>query len=619
MNGYMGKLLRVNLTTGQVAAEALQPQMVRDYIGGTGLGVRIAYDEIPPQTDPFSRDAKLIFMTGPVTGTILGTAGRFQVVYKSPLTGILCDSSSSGFWGAELKHAGFDGLIIEGESKKPVYLSINNGQAELKPAEHLWGLNTYGTQEKLLEETSDSKARILCIGPAGEKEVLFACMINDDGRAAARGGNGAVMGRKKLKAIVVRGTLPIELARPEEFKRAALGMNKLNAKAPNLEMLRTVGTPGVMARWPLSAIPTKNWAMGSYEELCNSLSGDTMKETIIAHHPTSCYYCPIHCSRWVKIETEAYRMDGPGPEYESLGALGSLCLVDNLEAVSYAGHLCNLYGLDTISCGATIAFAMECYEKGLLTQVDTQGIDLIWGNADALIQVVEAIGSKEGIGELLGQGTRKASVEIGSNSDDWAVQVKGLELPMHDPRVFYAWAATYATSPRGGCHLHGQSALYEHKENPLPEWGLTGYYPRNSNEGKGKIARVAQNWMNILNSMVICFFASLTQKPADLATLINQATGWEIDDQELIEIGDRVDAIHRAYNYRVGVRRVDDRLPKRILTPLPDGGAAGQVPDLEVQLSEYYAARRLEPDGKPSYERLLELGMKDVVHDLYGI
>ncbi len=621
MKGYMGKLLRINLTTGQVLEEPLSPELARDYIGGAGLGVRIAYNEIPPETDPLSQDAKLIIMTGPVTATSLGTAGRYEVICKAPLTGILCDSSSAGHWGAEFKRAGYDGLILEGASTDPVYLYINDGQVEIRDASHLWGMNTYEVQDVLREEVGEPKARVVSIGPAGERGVLFSCMINDAGRAPGRGGNGAVMGRKNLKAIVVRGTRQVELANPEGYRELALAINRRNATDPRIADLREFGTAEVMDnRWPLSDIPVKNWSLGSYEELCVSLGGRKMRDTILVPH-VACYLCTIGCSRWVKIEEGPYKMDGPGPEYESLGALGSMCMVDDLKAVSYAAHLCNIYGMDTISCGSTIAFAMECYEKGLITREDTGGIELTWGNKEALIRVIEQIAFGEGIGQLLGQGTRRVAEQLGHGAMDFAVQVKGLELPMHDPRAFFAWATTYSTSPRGGCHLHGMSDLYENTANPLSdlsEWGLTGFYPRHSNEGKAKIARLAQNWAHIIDSMVICYFAGFTLKPSELAALLNLATGSELTPQDLLIIGDRINALYRAYNYRCGIRRKDDRLPLRSLTPLAEGGAAGKVPDLEYQLAEYYEIRRWEPDGKPRRDSLIELGLADVARDLYG-
>lgn len=617
MNGYTGKLLRINLSSMKVSEENLNPTYLSDYIGGSGLGIRLMYDEVPPETDPLGPDAKIFITTGPVTGTSLGTAGRYQVVFKSPLTGILCDSSSGGHWGTEFKQTGYDVLVIEGQATKPVYIYIKDGKTEIRPASHLTGKDTYETQSLLQAEVSDDKARILCIGPAGEAGALYACMVNDTGRTPGRGGTGAVMGSKNLKAIVVRGTTKVEVADLDGFKRYALEINKRNGRGDETKMLRIFGTPEVMDNsWQVGDIPVKNWSMGSYEELCVSLGGQKMYDTMLVPH-NACHLCPIGCSRWVKIENEAYKMDGPGPEYESLGALGSMTLVDDLEAVSFANHLCNIYGLDTISCGSSIAFAMECYEKGLINKEITGGLDLTWGNAQALIQLVEMIGKGEGFGKFVGLGTRQMANHLGNNSIDFAVQVKGLELPMHDARAFFSWASNYATSPRGGCHLHGMSAIYENNQDPIPEWGLMGYYPRHSNEGKANITRYAQNWSHILSSMVLCYFATFSQQPSDLASLINYATGWSLDPKDLLVIGDRINALHRAYNYRCGIRRADDTLSKRSLTPLEEGGTAGEVPDLEFQLKEYYQIRGWEDDGKPSRQVLLDLGLADVAIDLY--
>lgn len=618
MKGYMGKLLRVNLTHGSISQETLDPQYLRDYIGGSGLGIRLMYDEVPPDTDPLSPEAKIIITTGPVTATALGTAGRYQVVFKSPLTGILCDSSSGGHWGSAFKQTGYDVLILEGKAPAPVYLYIQDNQAELRLAEAWWGLDAYSTIAGLVDEVGQPLARVLCIGPAGENGVLYACMVNDAGRAPGRGGTGTVMGSKNLKAIVVHGAQKVPLADPAGYKKYAVSVNKLNATAEGIADLRTLGTPEVMDNsWPVGDIPTKNWALGSYEELCVSLGGKQMRDTILAPH-VACHFCSIGCSRWVRIEEGDFQMDAAGPEYETLGALGSMCLVDDLQAVSYAAHLCNLYGMDTISCGATIAFAMECYEKGYITKEDTAGVELVWGDKYALVKMVEQIALGEGLGPLLALGTRRMAERIGQDALDFAVQVKGMELPMHDARAFFSWASNYATSPRGGCHLHGMSAIYENKQDPIPEWGLTGYYPRHSDEGKARITRFAQDWAHILDSMVICYFATFTLQPSDLAALIHYATGYEYTPEELLLIGDRINALHRAYNYRCGMRREDDRLPARALTPVAAGGAAGKVPNLEYQLNEYYALRGWEADGRPKREELLRLGLAEVAADLYG-
>jgi aldehyde:ferredoxin oxidoreductase len=617
IHGYAGQILRVNLSTGQMSEEVPDRRLLREYIGGTGLGVRMMYDEVPPDIDPLGPDAKLMFLTGPVTATRLGTAGRYQICFLSPLTGILCDSSSGGHWGAGLKQAGYDILIIEGKAAQPVYLRIVNGTSEIRTASHLWGKDTFETQEHVLAETGNPNASVLCIGPAGENLVLYSSIMNDAARTAARGGTGAVMGSKNLKAIVVSGSQPVVMADPDGFTKTALAINKLNATAEGIATLRELGTPRVMDNnWPIGDIPVKNWSVGSYEQICTNLGGKRMRDTILVKH-NACHFCGIGCSRWVKIAEGPYQMDAPGPEFETLGALGSICLIDDLNAVSYAAHLCNRYGLDTISCGTSIAFAMECFERGLLTCSDTGGIELTWGNKDAVIAAIELIAKAQGFGVFLGLGTRKMAEKIGHNTIDFAIQVKGLELPLHDPRAFFSWAASYATSPRGGCHLHGMSSVYEHKQDPIPEWGLTGFYPRQSNEGKGKIARLAQNWSQLLDSMVLCYFASFTLKPSDLAALLNTATDFDYTIEELNMIGDRINALYRAYNYRCGIRRSDDTLPARVLEPLAEGGTGGQVPDLQAQLAEFYTAREWELDGKPGYQSLLNLGLADVAGDLY--
>ena len=313
MKGYMGKLLRVDLTTRRITEETLDPQLARDYIGGAGLGIRLAYDEIPPSIDPLGPEAKLLIMTGPVTGTALGSAGRFEVVFKSPLTGILCDASSGGFWGSDLKLAGYDGLILQGAAEAPVYLHIMDGHAELRDASHLWGMDAYAVQDVLLAEVGDAKARVLSIGPAGEREVLYACMVNDAGRMPGRGGSGAVMGHMKLKAIVVRGTGRVDLAEPAAFREYAVGVNKTNATSPQVEGLRVLGTPRVMDNnWPLSDIPTKNFSLGSQEAMCVNLGGKKMQATILVPH-VACHRCSMGCSRWVRVPEGPYTMDAPGP------------------------------------------------------------------------------------------------------------------------------------------------------------------------------------------------------------------------------------------------------------------------------------------------------------------
>lgn len=617
MKSYMGKLLRVNLTTKEIKEDELNLDYAKDFIGGSGLGIRYAYDEIRPDTDPLSSENKIFFMTGPLTGTSLGTTGRIQVVFKSPLTGILCDCSSGGHWGAHLKKSGYDGLVIEGSSMSEVYLYINNDIVEIRDAKKYWGKDFYSTRDELISDIKDDSAKVLAIGQGGENRVIYAGLMNDDGRTAARGGGGAVMGSKNLKAIVVRGSSKVNLSKPDKYKEVALRINKRNATDPGLEDLRKYGTADVLdSRWVISDIPVKNWSLGSSEEMCVPLGGRSLLK-LMPHRHNACFGCTIGCSRWVKIDHGKYKMNAPGPEYESIGALGTMCMINDIEAVSYANHLCNMYGIDTMSCGSTIAFAMECYEKELINKADTDGIDLTWGNKDALIQLIHKIGKNEGFGKLLGLGTRNLAKKIGGNSIEFAVQVKGLELPMHDARAGFAWASNYATGTRGGCHLHGMTDLYETSEDPIPQWGFVGKFTRLNNKGKAEMTRFAQNWAHILDSLVMCYFATVLLSPSDFCDLLNNATGQDISPADLLVIGDRINALHRSYNYLCGIRRKDDTLPLRAMTPLTNGGAAGKIPDLKGQLKKYYKLRDWENDGKPSYKSLVRLGLSDVADDLY--
>ena len=618
MDGYMGKILRVNLTDQSWKEEPLNPKLARDYIGGTGLGCRIIYDEVPPSTDPLSPESKIVFATGPVTATNYPSGARYQIVFKSPLTGILCDASSGGYWGADLKRAGYDALIVEGASAEPVYLWIHNGKVEFKSAAHLWGQDALQVQESIQREIGDERIRVACIGPAGEKKVLLSCIINDEGRAPGRGGNGAILGAKKLKAIAVRGNGAFPLHDTATYNALCKKIAKDNGTSPAVANMREYGTAQVLDNlWAMGDVPVKNWQLGLWEEGCKNLGGKKMKETILVPH-TACYRCTIGCSRWVKIEEGPYKMDGPGPEYETLGAMGTMCLIDDLNAVSFANDLCNRYGVDTISTGVAIAFAMEAYEKGLINKEDTGGIELKWGSAEAMLAMVHQIGKREKIGALLGQGVKRAAEKLGGDSWKFAVHVKGMETPMHDPRTFFSMGLTYAVGPRGACHLHGHSPLYEGVKDPMPEWGLKGEYSLFESKGKGLVVKLAQDHTAVVNSMVSCYFLTFILKPSDLAAVMTAATGTKYTPASLLKVGERIMALHRAYNNLCGITRKDDVLSPRALEATKEGGNAGKVPDMEVMLKEFYKASGWTPSGKPARKTLESLGLKDVARDLYG-
>jgi aldehyde:ferredoxin oxidoreductase len=618
MDGYAGKILRVDLTERKITEEPLNPKYARDYIGGTGLGNRIIYDEVPPSTDPLSPENKIVFATGPVTATNYPSGARYQVVFKSPLTGILCDASSGGYWGADLKRAGYDVLIIQGAAEDPVYLWIHNQKIEIRPATHLWGQDALKVQESIQREIGDERIRVACIGPAGERKVLISCIINDEGRAPGRGGNGAILGSKNLKAIAVRGNGTFPIHDLEAYNALCKKIAKDNATSPAVAAMREYGTAQVLDNlWAMGDIPIKNWQIGLWEQGCKNLGGKKMKDTILVPH-TACYRCTLGCSRWVKIEEGPYKMDGPGPEYETLAALGTMCLVDDLNAVSFANDLCNRYGIDTISTGVVIAFAMEAYEKGLIRKEDAGGIELKWGDTQAMLAMVQQIGKNEKLGALLGQGVKRAAEKLGGNSWKYAVHVKGMETAMHDPRTFFSIGLTYAVGPRGACHLHGHSPLWENVQDPLPEWGLKGMYPLHVSKGKGIVTKLSQDYTAVVNSMVSCYFLTFILKPSDLAAVLTAATGTKYTAKGLLKVGERIMALHRAYNNLCGITRKDDVLAPRQLEPTKEGGNAGKVPDMEVMLKEFYKVSGWTPSGKPSRKTLESLGLRDVARNLYG-
>ena len=621
MDGYTGKMLRVDLSSGKSITESMDAKMAHDFLGGTGLGVRLAYDRIPPDCDPLGPENKLIFATGPLTATRFPTASRYQLIYKSPLTGILCDSSAGGFWGVDLKRSGYDVLIIEGKSDKPVYLWINDGKVEIRDAAHLMGKDCFETQDIVRDETGDPKTRVGCIGLAGERGSLHACFINDEGRTPGRGGNGAVFGSKNLKAIAVRGTTSFPLADEEKFNDECRKLGKEDGypKNPGYEPFARFGTAAwIKAAREMGDVPVKNWQVGDWQQGCLNLCGQKIAETILLRR-SSCYRCSLACGSMVKVASGPYTFEGPGPEYETLAALGSNTMNDNLEAVSYAGHLCNVYGMDTMSTGATIAWAMECFEKGILTKEDTDGIELKFGDPEALIAAVKKAGKVEGnLGKLITMGMKRASEKVKNGSEDFACQVKGLETGMHDPRAFPSMAVSYATGPRGGCHLHGQSMICE-GEDALPEWGLKEFDPDEKTKGMAKISDVTRSLFELYNSMVVCAFltAGIPLKPSDYANFLNLATGSDYTSDELKKTGDRIATLHRAYNNRCGITREDDKLSKRQLMKLKDGGAKNFSPDLPAMLDEFYEVASWDKKGRPTVEKLKSLGLDFAIDDIH--
>ncbi len=613
MSGYMGKLLVVDLTTGKLKDEPLDPNWSHDFVGGAGYAARYLYNELGPDTDPLGPDNTLMFMTGPLVGTRAPSCGRHEVCALSPLTGIWGESNSGGFWGAELRFAGYDGIVVRGRSENPVWLSIIEGQPPaLQDASPLWGLDTYETQQRLRDELGDQKLRVSSIGPAGENRVLYAAIMNDQGRAAGRTGMGAVMGSKNLKAIAVRGTQRVPLADKKRFSSTAKQAIKIVTDDVVTEALRQMGTTQVVD-WSImwGSLPNRHWTQASFEEATN-LSGISMMETILTR-AVPCYGCAVACGREVTLRDTPYGVEVvDGPEYETVGMLGSMLLVDDLPGVAYAGHLCNCYGLDTMSAGSSIALAYLLYERGFLTSADTGGLPLKWGDIETAHTLLEMIAHRQGFGDLLAEGTKRIAARYGA--EDLAVHVNGLEPAAWDPRALSGMAVVYATSPRGACHMQGDMYMIDMGVT-IPEVGI---FPggRFKTRGKSKIVAKLQDWRTLFNSAIMCVFINPTAPI--LVRLLSEATGWSSDIVWWQRTGERAFNLKRAFNNRLGVRRGNDRLPGLLLIPMSNG-SRGRTPRMDTLLEEYYAERDWDWEtGKPSPNKLISLGLPDIAEELWG-
>lgn len=615
---YTGKLLFVDLTKGKHWVEPLNLAYARKYIGGKGLAARYLFDLLKPGTDPLSPDNVFIVMTCPLNGTLAPASAKYCVVTKSPLTNIWVDSHAGGYFGPELKYAGFDGIIITGRAKKPVYLYIEDGTVEIRDAEQLWGKTTHETNTAIKEELGDPMARVMCIGPAGEKLVRFAS-IDTEYRQHGRGGVGAVMGSKNLKAIAVRGTGGVTVAYPEEFLKACAEVSEKDIfKNPEAEFGIRWGSPSI-AWWTqeVGALPTRNFTNGRFERLSEIDADAVLRMTV---KRKACYQCPVGCGNYVVVPTGPYAgTEVEGPEYETLCLMGSNCGIDRLDAIARANYLCDAFGLDTISTGNVIAWAMECYEKGIITPEDTEGLELTFGNHEALVTMVEKIAKREGLGDILAEGVKRAAEKIGKGSERYAVHVKGLELPAYEPRASPAMGLSYAVADRGGCHLRSWPIGPEcfgafwlgAKPVKIDRW---------SPENKAKIVMEQEHQYAAKFALGVCDFCCWTNER--LTYLLWTATGFDEykDVREFERAGERIVNLTRIINLREGMTAKDDTLPPRIFEdPLKSGPAAGRVvkrEDFEKMLKEYYKLRKYDDEGRPTPERLKELGMEDVIPKL---
>ena len=624
MFGYSGRLLRVDLSSGASRVESLDETKARRYLGGRGLGARILVDEVPAGCDPMGPENRLVLAMGPLAGTFAPGSGRYAIVAKSPATGGFGEAYTGGFIAHELKYAGYDGVVVQGKAAEPVYLSIRNDKVEIRPASHLAGRPTLEVEHKIRDETGDLETRIVSVGVAGEKGVRFACVMNDTDRAAGRTGMGAVMGSKNLKAIAIRGTGRVALADPKAFRENALSDLAKIRKHPWLgDSAGRLGTAGGVEGLSNDGIlPTRNWDNGTWQ-FANRISGTAMANTILLGH-RACQACPVGCTRVVRVADGPFggvRPEYGGPEYETVAAFGSLCENRNLEAIALLSQKCNAYGLDTISAGSVIAFAMECFEKGLLTEKEI-GFRLEWGDAAAMVKLLDMIARREGIGDLLAEGTKRAAAKLGATS--LAVEVKGLELGMHEARGKKGLGLSYATAPRGADHMEGFHDPAISGPNAWPEIGVVEPMSRFTLEGKPKAVRQAEDYNSFVNSIPICSFMSLTiaglHNTDEITGMIAAATGWkDLTIEEEVAIGERAYNLARAFTVRESGGRADDRLPAKLAKSLADGASKDQIitdQDLKAALAEYYKLRGWDGSGAPTAAKLKELGIEDMAAKL---
>jgi len=610
--GYFMKIAEINLDDEQISYLKLEEKEVKKFIGGSGLGAKLLYEYTDHKTDPLGSENVLIFMTGPLTGTKAFSSDRFEVITKSPLTGIYAESDCGGKWGEGLKKCGFDGIVIKGKAKKPVYITMKDEEIKINDASDLWGKDTFAT-DTLIKEEMGPNSHVVCIGKAGENLVKFACIINEGkhGRAAGRAGVGTVMGSKNLKAIGVLGTKEVKIAHQQEFMQFIKGLT--SNMSEQTEPMRKFGTSvGVEYCESVGDLPIKNWYQGSWEG-AKKISGQYMAKTVLKKN-YHCGRCVIGCGRTVEITAGKYKIEeGAGPEYETIGMLGSNCLVDNIEIICKANELCNRYGLDTISTGSAISFCMEAYEKGLITKEDTGGLKMEWGNGDALLEMIKKIANRQDLGKLLGEGLVKASKEIGGNSCEFAVHVKGLDFPAHDPRAKVSVALGYATSNRGACHLQAFTHDFEDGAS-MPDLGYQETLDRFETKGKAKFVVDFQHLMSMFDSLRCCkfvVFGGMTVEP--LRKALNLVTGWDFSKEDFLKTGERIFNLKRLYNVREGISRKDDTLPPRILNHPRGGGAGNNLPHLNKMLNDYYQIRGWDEFGIPTKETLKILELEEYI------
>lgn len=622
--GYQRRILHVDLTTGQLKVEEPDERFYRTYMGGSAMGTYYLLQNTPPQADPLGSENTLSLMVGVVTGAPISGQSRVCATAKSPITGLVGDSQAGGFWPVELKAAGFDGIVIHGKAARPVYLWVHDSEAELRDAASLWGRVTADVEDAVRGAVSDDRIQVLQCGPAAEKGVRFGALINNANRANGRTGMGTVMASKNLKAVAVRGHRRPDLADPETMRTLAKwGAEHL--RESDVARMGEFGTAGiVLSQNEVGGLPTRNWSSGIFEG-AEAISGERMAKTVLKDRDT-CFGCVVRCKRVVEITEGSFKADPRygGPEYETLATMGSYCGVSDLAAICRANQLCNMYGMDTISCGATIAWAMDCLEHGLLTEEDTDGVALRFGNAEALVQMVEKIGKREGFGHVLGEGSARAAerLQVGK---DLVVAVKKHEFPAHMPQVKRSLGLIYAVNPFGADHQsHEHDPCYEGYPERMAELGLLNPQPSDVLNGeKVRYALYTQYAYSLLDSISVCQFvfgpSSQLYSLEQLVDVVKAVTGWNVNLWELMKVGERRLNLMRMFNAREKVGEESDTLPAKLLIRLkggPTDGVAMTNEELEAAKALYYQMAGWDKNGYPTQGKLEELGIGALINGI---
>jgi len=605
MNGYMGKILVVDLAKKELKDEPLNEQYAKDFIGAGGIACRYLADLTDEKTDPLGADNPLIFMAGLLTGTGGPSFSRWVVASRSPYTTYYGDANCGAHFGSELRFSGYDGIIIKGKSEKPVYLYIKDGKAELKDAGNLWGKNTHDTIEDIRGEYDDQRTRVACIGQAGENKALMANIVTEDGHCAGRAGMGCVMGSKKLKAIAVRGKAKIPMAEPDKFREFARGAMEEVKTGFVTTVMHDTGTAG----WVDSGIaygdtPSKYYTIGTMPE-ATEISGVTQTEKWQVGN-TACFGCPIGCRKVLHVKEGRFKTEKPmeAPEYETLISWGPMLMIADMGAINHYNMLINGYGFDSISSGASAAYAFYLYELGVITAKDTGGIELKWGDIDAALKLIDLIGKNEGFGTVVGEGTKRMARRYGRPAGE-AMHCKGLDIPMHDPRAFSCMGLIYATCNRGADHNKSEGFMIENGMGN-PDLGLN---PGDRfGDDKAPMVVLSQNWQAFTDALGLCHFALISTE--NIINMINTSTGWSMDLDAMVTAGERNFQLMRAMTCRFGVTPKDDELPEFAMRPIPDSGQEGNVPNMAKMLPEYYEIRDWDKKtGKPSKDRMEKLGV----------